>query len=220
MTLTDTGQSRIRGYLFVLERSLRTFLPPATVADAVREVDTHILDRLEQMPPNPDERATIERVLAELGPPLRVAQAYSMELTVDEAITTGRPGAIARGLWYIAASTVAGFLASISLFSGYAIGAAFLAIAILKPIFPQNVGFAYSHGTLTSFGAEFGFDPAKDIRGGYWIIPLSLIVGGVILIITHRLTRQLLGWWQRRLTARRDALLMSRSGSSEAIIAP
>jgi len=158
MTLTDTGQSRIRGYLFVLERSLRTFLPPATVADAVREVDTHILDRLEQMPPNPDERATIERVLAELGPPLRVAQAYSMELTVDEAITTGRPGAIARGLWYIAASTVAGFLASISLFSGYAIGAAFLAIAILKPIFPQNVGFlnpgqSGATGTLNVKGA-------------------------------------------------------------------
>lgn len=208
MTLTDTGQSRIRGYLFVLERSLRTFLPPATVADAVREVDTHILDRLEQMPTNPDERVTIERVLAELGPPLRVAQAYSMELTVDEAITTGRLGAIARGLWYIAASTVAGFVASISLFSGYAIGTAFLAIAILKPIFPRNVGFAFRNGAFSGFGAEFGFDPAREIRGGYWIIPLSLIIGGIILIVTHTLTRRLLAWWQRRLSARRDARLI------------
>lgn len=209
MTLTDIGQSRIRGYLFVLERSLRTFLPPAVVADAVREVDTHILDRLEQMPPSPDERATIERVLAELGPPLRVAQAYSMELTVDEAIATGRLGAIARGLWYIAASTVAGFFATITLFSGYAMGAAFLAIAVLKPIFPQNVGFILRNGVLTSFGAEFGLDPASEIRGGYWIIPLSLIAGGIILIITHTLTRRLLGWWQRRLAARRDARLLS-----------
>ncbi len=209
MTLTDTGQSRIRGYLFVLERSLRTFLPPAVVADAVREVETHILDRLEQMPPNPDERATIERVLAEIGPPLRVAQAYSMELTVDEAITTGRLGAIARGLWYIAASTVAGFFASISLFSGYAIGAAFLAIAVLKPIFPQNVGFVFRNGALTSFGAEFGLDPATEIRGGYWIIPLSLIAGGIILIITHTLTRRLLGWWQRRLASKREAVLLT-----------
>jgi len=209
MTLTDIGQSRIRGYLFVLERSLRTFLPPAVVADAVREVDTHILDRLEQMPPSPDERATIERVLAELGPPLRVAQAYSMELTVDEAIATGRLGAIARGLCYIAASTVAGFFATITLFSGYAIGAAFLAIAVLKPIFPQNVGFIFRNGVLTSFGAEFGLDPASEIGGGYWIIPLSLIAGGIILIITHTLTRRLLGWWQRRLAARRDARLLS-----------
>src|SRR6185295_11138094 len=60
MTLTDTGQSRIRGYLFVLERSLRSFLPPAVVADAIREVETHILDRLAQMGPSPDERASVE----------------------------------------------------------------------------------------------------------------------------------------------------------------
>jgi hypothetical protein len=208
MTLTDTGQSRIRGYLFMLERSLRTFLPVAIAADAVREVETHIIDRLAQMPPNPDERVTIERVLAELGPPLRVAQAYSMELTVDEAVTTGRLGAIARGLWHIAASTVGGFFASIGLFSGYGIGAAFVAIAFLKPIFPRNVGFAFRNGAFTGFGADFGFDPTREIRGGYWIIPLSLIAGVVILIITHRLARRLLAWWQRRLAARRDARLL------------
>ena len=207
MTLTDAGQSRIRGYLFVLERSLRTFLSPAVVADAVREVETHILDRLEQMPPNPDEHATIERVLAQLGPPVRVAQAYSMELTVDEAVTTGKLGAVARGLWHIAASTVVGFFASIGLFCGYAIGASLLAVAILKPIFPQNVGFAFRNGALTGFGAEFGLDPSRTIRGGYWIIPLSLILGGIILIITHALARRLLAWWQRRLAARRDARL-------------
>jgi hypothetical protein len=208
MTLTDTGQSRIRGYLFMLERSLRTFLPVAIAADAVREVETHIIDRLAQMPPNPDERVTIERVLAELGPPLRVAQAYSMELTVDEAVTTGRLGAIARGLWHIAASTVGGFFASIGLFSGYGIGAAFVAIAFLKPVFPRNVGFAFRNGAFTGFGADFGFDPTREIRGGYWIIPLSLIAGVVILIITHRLARRLLAWWQRRLAARRDARLL------------
>lgn len=209
MTLTDTGQARIRGYLFMLKRSLRTFLPPAVVADAVREVETHILDRLEQMPPNLDERATVEQVLAELGPPLRVAQAYSMELTVDEAVTTGRLGAIARGLWHLAASTVVGFFASIGLFCGYVIGASFLAIAILKPIFPQHVGFAFRNGALSGFGAEFGLDPTREIRGGYWIIPLSLIMGGIILIITQTLARRLLGWWRRRLAARRETRVLT-----------
>ena len=209
MTLSETGQSRVRGYLFMLERSLRTFLPPVVVTDAVREVETHIIDRLQQMPPNPDEHATIERVLAELGPPLRVAQAYSMELIVDEAVATGRLGAIARGLWHIAASTVIGFFASIGLFSGYGIGAAFVAIAFLKPIFPQNVGFGFRNGAFTGFGAEFGLDPTREIRGGYWIIPLSLIVGGVILIITHTLARRLLAWWQHRLAARREARLLN-----------
>ena len=133
-----------------------------------------------------------------------------MELTVDEAIATGRLGAIARGLWYIAASTVAGF-------SGNDHSLQRLRHRGRVPrdrgpgsrSFPQNVGFIFRNGVLTSFGAEFGLDPASEIRGGYWIIPLSLIAGGIILIITHRLTRRLLGWWQRRLAARRDARLLS-----------
>ena len=78
-----------------------------------------------------------------------------------------------------------------------------------KPIFPQNVGFAFRNGALSGFGAEFGLDPATEIRGGYWIIPLSLIMGGIILIITQALARRLLGWWQRRLAARRETRVLT-----------
>lgn len=208
MTLTETGQSRVRGYLFVLERSLRTFLPPAVVTDAVREVETHILERLEQMPGGTEERDTVERVLAELGPPLRVAQAYSMEMTVDEAIVTGRLAAVARGLWNIAAGTVAGFFASLGLFAGYAIGASFVLIAALKPIFPNHVGFVFVNGVLRGFGAEFGLGPGTEVRGGYWIIPVSLVIGAAMLLVTHALARRLLAWWKRRLAARREARLL------------
>lgn len=208
MTLTESGQSRVRGYLFVLERSLRTFLPAPVVADAVREVEGHILDRLEQLAqaaPGRDERAMVEHVLGELGTPLRVAQAYSMEMTADEAMTTGRLMAIARGLWHIAAGTVAGFFAAIGLFTGYSVGAAFLLIALLKPIFPNNVGFIFVDGSLKSFGAELAIDPGSQVRGGYWVIPLSLIAGAALLLVTHTLARRLLAWWQRRLAALREA---------------
>jgi HAAS domain-containing protein len=203
MTLTETGQSRIRGYLFILERSLRSFLPPAVAADAVREVESHILDRLDQLPPSPDERAGIERVLTELGPPLRVARAYSMEMTVDEAVATGRLGAIARGLWHIAAATIGGFVAAIGLFCGYAIGLAFVAIAVLKPIFPANVGMAFRHGWPIAIGARFPLEPGVEMRGGYWIIPLSLTLGALVLLGTHALARRLLAHWQRRLAERK-----------------
>src|SRR5512146_122392 len=125
MQLTEIGESRIRGYLFVLGRSLRSFLPPEVAEDAVREVESHIRERIEQVEARDvarspaeagerhvtakagerieqsgfgevasgpaeardsserakaDERAAVERVLAELGPPLRVAQAYSNEM--------------------------------------------------------------------------------------------------------------------------------------------
>ena len=90
MNLSETGTSRINGYLFVLERSLKTFLPAETVRDAVREIESHLRERVASADAAPNEREVLEKILAELGPPLRVAQAYSAERTIDEAVTTGR----------------------------------------------------------------------------------------------------------------------------------
>ena len=36
MKLSETGEARVRGYLFVLQRSLQSFMPDATVADALQ----------------------------------------------------------------------------------------------------------------------------------------------------------------------------------------
>ena len=90
MILSDTGESRIRGYLYVLERAMHASLPPAVVADAVREVESHIRDRVAETQALPDERAAIEALLTAFGTPMRVARAYSLELSVDEALVTGR----------------------------------------------------------------------------------------------------------------------------------
>src|SRR5205823_11018638 len=128
MQLTDTGESRVNGYLFVLERSLKTFLPLDVVRDAVREIESHVRERIAAADAAPDERAALERILAELGPPLRVAQAYSAERTIDEAVTTGRLVPILRAIGQIAATTVTGFLAALAVFAGYLTSFAFFAI--------------------------------------------------------------------------------------------
>jgi hypothetical protein len=211
MTPTEIAESRVRGYLFVLERSLRTFLPPPIVDDAVREVQSHIRERLEQAGPSGDERATVERILAELGPPLRVAQAYSMEMTVDEAVATGRTVAIFRALWHVAASTVGGFFAALGLFVGYTLGASFLIIALLKPVFPRNVGFAFRGGMPMGFGAYFPLEQGVEVRGGYEIIPVSLVIGLLVLVATHRGARRLLAWVQRRREENRALRVAPRS---------
>lgn len=198
MTLTETGESRVRGYLYVLERSLRTFLPAEVTSDAVREVESHIRERLQASAIPDDERATVQRVLADLGPPLCVAQAYSAEMAVDQAIATGRVLAIGRALWHVATSNLLGFFAALGLFIGYAVGAGFVAIALLKPIFPQNVGFIFRDGMPMSFGAEFALPPGAEVRGGYWVIPFALLIGLAILILSHATARWLLPRWRRR----------------------
>ncbi len=123
--LSETGESRVNGYLFVLERSLGTFLPRDTVRDAVREIESHLRERIAAADGAPNERAALEKILGELGPPLRVAQAYSAERTIDEAVATGRIVPVARAVWQLAATTVQGFFVGLGLLIGYSVGLAF-----------------------------------------------------------------------------------------------
>ena len=199
MTLSDIGEARVRGYLFVLERSLRTFLRVEVTSDALREVESHIRERAEQVEAVPDERVALERILTDLGSPLRVAQAYSAEMTLDEAVTTGRVVATFRAVWHMATTSVVGFAWALALFTGLVMGLAFVGLAVLKPFLPNNVGFTYVHGHLTSFGAQSGpLPPGVEVHGGYWLIPACLIAGLALLVGTQRLSRRMLSWIRAR----------------------
>lgn len=196
MHLTETGESRVNGYLFVLERSLKTFLPPDVTRDAVREIESHLRERVASADGAPNEPEALEKILAALGPPLRVAQAYSAERTIDEAVTTGRFVPVVRAVGHLAATTMAGFWMAFALLIGYLTSFAFVAIAALKPIFPANVGVQYVHGFPVGLGAHFPLSPGTELGGGYWIIPFALLCGLGIFIGTHRGARKFLSWWR------------------------
>ncbi len=198
MHLTETGESRVNGYLFVLERSLKTFLPPDVVRDAVREIESHVRERVTEADGAPNERDALERILSELGPPLRVAQAYSAERTIDEAVATGRFVSIVRAVSHLAVSTIGGFFAALGLLIGYLTAFCFIALAALKPIFPNNVGIQFVHDVPVGLGAHFPMSPDIDLRGGYWIIPVALFFGLAIFVGTQRGARRYLSWWRGR----------------------
>jgi uncharacterized membrane protein len=198
VNLTETGESRVNGYLFVLERSLKTFLPPDVVRDAVREIESHLRERVLSADGAPNERDALEKILAELGPPLRVAQAYSAERTVDEAVATGRVVPMLRAVWTLALRTFVGSAIATGLFSAYAAGIGFLVIAALKPIFPNNVGLIGRNGSPWTFGAQFPLPPGATVHGGYWIIPVSIACGVGVLVFAHTTTRHFLTAWGKR----------------------
>ena len=202
MTLSENGESRINGYLFVLDRSLRTFLPRDTVADAVREIESHLRDRIASASPVPDERTALERILSELGTPLRVAQAYSTERTLDEAVTTGRVVPVARAIWHLASTTVVGFFAAVGLLVGYSMGAAFVVVAAAKPFFPANVGMWIPDDDSLAFslGARFPVPANAHQVGGYWLIPICLVSGLGVLVLTHRWARKFIAYIRTRMT--------------------
>jgi hypothetical protein len=200
MILSEAGESRINGYLFVLERSLKTFLPPDVVRDAVREIESHVRERLAASDGLPDERAALEKILAELGPPLRVAQAYSVERTIDEAILTGHLVPMFRAVWRLAVTTMVGFGAALGIFAGFVISFAFLAIAVMKPLFPDNVGlWAYNEsGIPHDFGMRFPAPLDEHVILGYWVIPISVFAGLLLLVLNYHGVRRFLIWWRNR----------------------
>lgn len=188
MTLTETGESRLRGYLYVFDQALRSSGRAALAADAVREVESHIRERVAESSGMPNERDALEAILTRFGSPSTVARAYSLEMIMEEAAVGGRLVAVLRSLFHIAPLGAIRFLLALLLFWGYAMGAGFILTALLKPIFPNNVGIWVHEGF--SLGAQFPAPSGVEPLGGYWIIPLCLTAGLGLLLVTHRLARK------------------------------
>lgn len=198
MNLSDTGESRVRGYLYVLERSLRSAVSPQLAADAVREVESHIRERVAESPGVPNERDALEAILSRLGAPTTVARAYSLELMMDEASTGGRLGAVVRTLFHVAGTGLLGFAGALLLFIGYTLGIGFVIFAIMQPLFPANVGLWMHEGVPIGLGARFPAPAGYELIGGYWIIPLGLTIGLAALLATHAAARRWIGSIRRR----------------------
>lgn len=197
MKLSDVGESRVRGYLFVLGRSLRASLPSESASDSLREVESHLRERIAEAPGATDERATLEAILARIGDPLAVAQAYSTEMAVEDAVVSGRVSSTLRALWRLATTGLAAFSAAFGLFVGYVLSLAFFAIAVLKPIFPDNVGFFFRNGLPQGLGAQFPVPPGTVARGGYALVPICIALGLLTLGLTQRAARAFLRRWRR-----------------------
>lgn len=102
-------------------------------------------------------------------------------------------------------SGASGFFAGLGLLIGYMTGASFVIIAAIKPIFPDNVGIWVGDRSISD-GVDVGWRAGVNVAtaghehnvGGYWVIPLFLITGFGLLVLTHRGARKFLGWWRRR----------------------
>lgn len=206
MILSETGEARINGYLFLLDKSLRTFLRREVATDAVREVESHIRERVAETEAMPNERDALNRLLDALGPPHRLARAYSTELAVDEAVTTGHLVATARAILALAFHTTEGFFVGVALFCGYIMSIAFLLVAILKPIFPDNVGVFTVNGEFRGSGIEPFLEPGTVVSHGWWLAGFGLIAGSILLWLTRLGTRAYLARVRRRRQLAREGV--------------
>jgi len=174
----DTYLSRLRTAL--------AGLPAPEVEEILREFRSHIVERQEV-----EGQSNSQRIFGELGPPEGIAALYRTDALVARARLTLSPLLVLKAVSRVATKSLLGFVSLMLALFGYLTGAAFLWCAVMKPIWPQRIGLwvsdhRFSMGDMVDRGAH-----AQELLG-WWIIPIGLICGLVIILLTTLLLRWLL----------------------------
>jgi uncharacterized membrane protein len=188
---------QIEGYL----TALRLHLGPLTIAEReeiVREIGAHVRDSAEE------SGASIESVLARLGPAEELAAQYRDGLLIRRASRSISPVLLLRASVRLATKGVFGVLVFFVGLFGYSMGGGLVLTALLKPILPENTGvWLDGSGHFMSAGIQFpGPGSTAHEVLGYWFIPLALTVGSLTLLATTWAIRTSLKTsqhWQARL---------------------
>lgn len=183
---------------------LRNRLAPISIAereDILREIAAHVRDSFET-------DSAIDAVLARLGSPEELAAQYRDASLVRSASRSVSPITLLRATLRLASKGFVGILVFFCGFTGYAVGGSLLLMGLLKPFIPASVGMWTSKTTAVwqSSGPTLGIQtnhPPHELLG-WWAIPVGLIGGAVVLVLTtiairhflrlsHQLQRILLG---------------------------
>jgi uncharacterized membrane protein len=198
--LDSALQGRIDAYLARLRRAL-VDVPPEDISEIVREFHGHILERAEAT--DPLNEAALNRILDALGNPEDIGSLYQSRVMVARARASASPLLILMTTLRWAGKSLSGLAAFFFGLFGYTSGLCCLVGAIMKVIRPERVGlwigphtWNLSMGYLTV--AERARDHAHEVLG-WWLIPVMLIVGPLILILTTLILR-----WTLRFAFRRS----------------
>lgn len=153
----------------------------------VRELRAHVLDRLQQVAEPTDDQC--RAVLAALGTPEEIARQYRLEMILNRAAKSKSPLVLLRGTLRWALTGVQGFMVFIVAMVGYITALSFYACALMKPFFPDNVGFYVSrHGlNLAQFPNQYGHEVLQT-----WFIPITLVLGLLLMQGTTMLLKFLI----------------------------
>ncbi|HEY6148353.1 MAG TPA: DUF1700 domain-containing protein [Thermoanaerobaculia bacterium] len=185
-------QTRIDAYLMRLRRSLGE-LPPDEVADILREIRGHILERAEASGDMSEER--LVAILKTLGRPEDIAPLYQAEALMARARTSYSPTLLLRSALRWGMLSVWGIAIFLAGLFGYGISLALFLSGFGKMIAPDKVGAWVTPGGF-SIGAMN--NPAAHEVLGWWLVPVGLAVGAIGLVATTWVLRWALGFAKLR----------------------
>lgn len=180
--------------------ALRLHLGPLTIAEReeiVREIGAHVRDSAEE------SRASVETVLARLGPAEKLAAQYREGLLIREASRSFSPVVLLRAALRLATKGVFGILVFFMGLFGYTMGGGLVLTALIKPVLPENTGVWFKGGHFANSGVLFPAPapPAHEVLGMSYLL-IALIVGSLTLLFTTwaiRTSLRISQRWQARL---------------------
>lgn len=183
-------QLQIDRYLDRLRQALGG-LPAEEIEEIVREIASHIAERAAAV--DPLNAAGLERILGALGNPEALASLYQSRVMAARARTSTSPRLIFTTTLRWAGMSLAGVVSFLVGLFGYVLGLGFLITPVLKLFHPDRVGlwvgphmWDLSMGSLSA--ADLARYPAHEVMG-WWLLPLGLILGPLVLIVTTLVLR-------------------------------
>ena len=198
MNAHDTQPFEDAGARALWDRYLRkvdalcTVLNPRQRADIQTELKAHLLEGFIQTDAA-DEAARLAAVIEKLGEPDEFVPSWVEERLLDDA----QPGAGARSLFGLLRTNLARgvkqFPFTMLVGLGYLLSFYFFLIALMKLVFPKNVGLYLTPAGIPVLG-YVDADAFREILG-YWLTPVALIASILLQILLSR-------WIRRRFSKR------------------
>jgi uncharacterized membrane protein len=176
-------QQKVDAYLMELRRCLGE-LPAEEVNDILREIRSHILEKAEANGGLSEER--LVGILKALGRPEDIAPLYQADSIMARARASFSPAVVLRGMLRWAMISARGFVIFLAGLIGYGLGVGFVLAGIGKIFAPAEVGAWLSPG---GFSIGTNSNPAAREVMGFWLIPVGLTLGSLLIVGTTRLLR-------------------------------
>jgi hypothetical protein len=186
MAMADEAQQKIDAYLNRIRGRLRG-LRAEERREILEELRSHLLEKAAT---DGMTGAAVDTALESLGSPEELAREYVTDELLARAEVSRSPLRILDSLFRWASLSVAGFFVLLGSITGYFFGAVFILVAGLKPFHPETAGLWVFRGTgdlSFSLRMGFGYPPvaAREVLG-WWIVPIGLGIGCLLVVLTTR----------------------------------
>lgn len=162
-------------YMHTLEQKLGV-LDRKTREDISNELASHIYESMCTLRDTmPADGEALNKVLAKLGSPAKIARLYVSEARLRNEIKKGNPFQIVRY------AGICIFRTGRYLISGlfYLFSITFLVLSLLKLFIPDNIGL-FCNDERFFVGYSSAADPSMHDILGYWFIPAALVFAGLL----------------------------------------